>query len=58
MGDDDPKVSVEEARAWSRHTERAFEFRVFKGGHFYLAAHQQEILRLIADRAAVPAGTA
>lgn len=58
VGDDDPKVSVEEAQAWSRHTDTAFHFRVFKGGHFYLAAHRREILRLIADRAAVPAGTA
>ncbi|WP_405386392.1 alpha/beta fold hydrolase [Streptomyces sp. NBC_01102] len=58
VGDNDPKVTLDEARAWSRHTEQAFEFRVFGGGHFYLVAHQQEILRMIAERAAVPVGTA
>ncbi|MGF1338566.1 thioesterase II family protein [Streptomyces flavovirens] len=58
VGDDDPKVTVEEARTWSHHTEGAFALRVFRGGHFYLTAHQREILRLIADCAAVPAATA
>ncbi|MFF3734881.1 thioesterase II family protein [Streptomyces sp. NPDC002476] len=57
VGDNDPKVALDEARAWSRHTEGAFEFRVFEGGHFYLTEHQQEIVRLITERAAVPAAT-
>ncbi|MFE0176316.1 thioesterase II family protein [Streptomyces sp. NPDC059002] len=50
VGDTDPKVTLDEARAWAEHTEGPFEFRVFKGGHFYLSSHQAEIMRLIADR--------
>ncbi|MCX4911506.1 thioesterase II family protein [Streptomyces sp. NBC_00878] len=55
VGDDDPKVDLDEARAWSEHTENTFEFRVFKGGHFYLTSHQPEIVRLLSSR--VPAKT-
>lgn len=51
VGDDDPKVTVDEARAWSRHTDASFEFHVFKGGHFYLTSHQKEILGLLAKQA-------
>ncbi|GGX58563.1 thioesterase II family protein [Streptomyces minutiscleroticus] len=51
VGDADPKVTLDEARAWSRHTDAAFEFRVFKGGHFYLTSHQDEILGLLAAQA-------
>ncbi|PZG51953.1 thioesterase [Spongiactinospora gelatinilytica] len=46
-GDDDPKVTVEEARAWSAHTTGAFELNVFRGGHFFLAQHQAAILENI-----------
>lgn len=35
-GDDDPKASVEETRAWREHTEGAFDLRIFPGGHFFL----------------------
>ncbi|MCZ0208569.1 thioesterase II family protein [Streptomyces achromogenes] len=52
VGDDDPKVTVEEARAWSRHTDAPFECRVFSGGHFYLTAHQKQVLGLLAEQAA------
>jgi len=55
VGADDPKVTLDEARAWSQHTEGDFELRAFEGGHFYLTEHQQQVVRLIADRAAVPA---
>jgi surfactin synthase thioesterase subunit len=50
VGDDDPKVTVEEARAWSAHTTAAFDFHVFDGGHFYLTSHQSELLKIIADQ--------
>ncbi|MEV5351211.1 thioesterase II family protein [Streptomyces achromogenes] len=52
VGDDDPKVTVEEARAWSRHTDAPFECHVFPGGHFYLTAHQKQVLGLLAEQAA------
>ncbi|MBL1082484.1 thioesterase [Streptomyces actinomycinicus] len=51
VGDDDPKVTVDEARAWSRHTDASFGFHVFKGGHFYLTAHQDAVLGLLAKQA-------
>jgi surfactin synthase thioesterase subunit len=35
-GVDDPRVSVEEARAWSAHTTGGFTFATYPGGHFYL----------------------
>ncbi|MGW1290842.1 thioesterase II family protein, partial [Streptomyces sp. NPDC002586] len=51
VGDDDPKVTVDEARAWSRHTDASFDFHVFQGGHFYLTSHQNEVLDLLAKEA-------
>ncbi|MFC5723466.1 thioesterase II family protein [Streptomyces gamaensis] len=50
VGDDDPKVTVAEARAWEQHTTGDFDFHVFPGGHFFLAHHQRVINKLIADR--------
>jgi len=51
-GDDDPQVSLEEARAWSEHTDAAFELIVYPGGHFYLepqaAAVRRDLLARIA----------
>ncbi|CAL9649390.1 thioesterase [Streptomyces sp. DH-12] len=49
-GDADPKVTVEQARAWAEHTEGPFDFHVFPGGHFYLANHQPQIVRIVTDR--------
>ncbi|MET9294004.1 alpha/beta fold hydrolase [Streptomyces sp. NPDC003077] len=47
VGDADPRVTVDEARAWQSHTTRGCDLHVFSGGHFYLADHQPEILRLV-----------
>ncbi|HET6501548.1 MAG TPA: alpha/beta fold hydrolase [Amycolatopsis sp.] len=60
VGDDDPKVTLDEARSWGEHTTGEFEFRAFRGGHFYLDAHAREVIDLISARltAAVTAGTA
>ncbi|RJL20157.1 thioesterase II family protein [Bailinhaonella thermotolerans] len=43
VGDDDPKTTVEEAGAWSRHTTGGFDLRVFPGGHFYLDDQVAEV---------------
>ncbi|MFI2762289.1 thioesterase II family protein [Streptomyces echinatus] len=51
VGDDDPKVTLDEARAWSRHTNTSSEFHVFEGGHFYLTIHQKQILELLVEKA-------
>lgn len=44
VGDDDPKVTEDEARAWSEHTTGDVRFRSFAGGHFYLNSHMPEVL--------------
>ncbi|MFC5902904.1 thioesterase II family protein [Streptomyces zhihengii] len=49
-GDEDPKVTVEEARAWQNHTSAAFDFHVFDGGHFFLTAHQSRLLKTMLDQ--------
>jgi pyochelin biosynthesis protein PchC len=36
VGDSDPKVTVDEARLWEKHTVADFEMHVYPGGHFYL----------------------
>ncbi|MFF7725399.1 thioesterase II family protein [Streptomyces sp. NPDC008001] len=54
-GDDDPKVTVEEAAAWAGHTDGPFTLKVFPGGHFFLARHQAEIVRLMAGQLEAPA---
>lgn len=46
-GDADPRVSVNEARAWRDHTDGAFQFRIFTGGHFYLTTHAPEVAKVI-----------
>jgi surfactin synthase thioesterase subunit len=50
VGDDDPKVTLDEARAWRDHTTGRFDFNVFKGGHFFISSHQPEVLSIIADQ--------
>ncbi|WP_066368541.1 thioesterase II family protein [Herbidospora mongoliensis] len=42
-GDDDPKTTEDEARAWSAHTKGGFDLRVFRGGHFFLNDHAHKI---------------
>jgi surfactin synthase thioesterase subunit len=50
VGDDDPKVTVEEAEAWAHHTSADFDLHVFDGGHFYLTTHQTRLLKIMTDR--------
>ncbi|MFI9273483.1 thioesterase II family protein [Kitasatospora sp. NPDC052896] len=56
IGDDDPKSTVEEAKAWAEETTGEFSLRVFPGGHFYLATQQQAVLGEITDRLRALAG--
>jgi surfactin synthase thioesterase subunit len=35
-GDDDPRVTLDAARAWARHTTADCEVLVYPGGHFFL----------------------
>ncbi|TYB44917.1 thioesterase II family protein [Actinomadura chibensis] len=48
-GDDDPHVTLDEARAWRDHTTGAFDLQVFQGGHFYLTARPKETLARLTD---------
>jgi surfactin synthase thioesterase subunit len=50
VSDSDPKVTVDEARAWADHTTGGFELHTFSGGHFYLAQHQRTVINLISDQ--------
>jgi surfactin synthase thioesterase subunit len=49
VGDCDPKVDLDEARAWGEHTEGKFEFRVFPGGHFYIDTHAPAVIAALAE---------
>lgn len=49
IGDNDPRVSLDEARAWSEHTTGPFDLRIFRGGHFYLVDQQEEVVAGISD---------
>ncbi|MDF5757187.1 alpha/beta fold hydrolase [Spongiactinospora sp. TRM90649] len=53
-GDNDPKTTLDEARAWSGHTTGEFEMRVYPGGHFFLTRHARrinaELTRFFAER--------
>ncbi|MGW7825196.1 thioesterase II family protein [Streptomyces puniciscabiei] len=39
VGDSDPMVTIQAARAWREHTSGDFDFKVFPGSHFYLVDH-------------------
>ncbi|MFF0648037.1 thioesterase II family protein [Streptomyces tendae] len=46
-GDDDPMATVEEAHAWSAHTEGPTDLHVFPGGHFYLNDRAADVLTVV-----------
>ncbi|MFE4609208.1 thioesterase II family protein [Streptomyces niveus] len=43
IGDDDPKVTSQEAARWREHTTSEFSLEIFPGGHFYLADRLMEL---------------
>ncbi|MBV8932507.1 MAG: thioesterase [Kutzneria sp.] len=49
VGAADPRVSMHDAQAWERHTSMGFRFRVFPGGHFYLAEPTAELRTALAE---------
>lgn len=49
VGDDDPQVTIDEARAWGEHTTAGFDLRVFTGGHFYLNTHAAAVMNAITE---------
>jgi len=48
-GTEDGKVSLDEARAWERHTTGGFRLRTFPGDHFYLFAHRERVLQALRE---------
>ncbi|MGC9498420.1 thioesterase II family protein [Streptomyces sp. WG7] len=54
-GDADPRTSREEADAWERHTTGGFGIHRFPGGHFFLASHQERIMKLVSEELAAAA---
>lgn len=46
-GENDPRVSLDEARAWSTHTTGPMDMQVFSGGHFFLVEHSAEVIELL-----------
>lgn len=51
-GDNDPRVSIDEAAAWEEHTTGPTELHVLPGGHFYLVDQNERVVELLADRLA------
>ncbi|MEU7474497.1 alpha/beta fold hydrolase [Lentzea sp. NPDC042327] len=49
VGDDDPLVTLDEARAWQRHTTGTTELHVLPGGHFFLEDQWPRITGLVGD---------
>ncbi|MGW6793688.1 thioesterase II family protein [Streptomyces chartreusis] len=47
VGTNDPQATIDEVRAWSKHTAADFTLRVFGGGHFYLDAHAEAVAEMI-----------
>lgn len=49
VGAGDPRVTLDEAKAWDQHTEAGSEVRVFPGGHFYLTERPVETVASLRD---------
>jgi len=56
-GDRDPRVSVEEARAWKEHSTGPSDLRVLPGGHFFLVDQAAPITATVTEKLAGPALT-
>jgi surfactin synthase thioesterase subunit len=49
-GDDDPKTTLDEARAWQAHTTGSFDLKVFPGGHFFLVQQAAAVIGTVRDQ--------
>ncbi|MFI7123020.1 thioesterase II family protein [Amycolatopsis sp. NPDC049868] len=57
LGEDDPKVTVEEAESWRDHTTASCTLTTYPGGHFYLSAQAPKVVRTIVDVLTPTGGT-
>ncbi|MGW0537767.1 thioesterase II family protein [Streptomyces sp. NPDC003032] len=48
-GTADPKVTLDEARAWRGHGSGEFALRTFTGGHFFIEEHRDAVAGVLAD---------
>lgn len=48
-GESDPRVGIDEAKAWQQVTDGEFALRTFPGGHFYLTAQKVAVAAAIAE---------
>lgn len=46
-GDNDPRVSVDEAGAWAEHTTGPTDLQVLPGGHFFLVDQHEHVLETL-----------
>ncbi|MFD6043854.1 thioesterase II family protein [Streptomyces koyangensis] len=46
-GDNDPKTTLDEAKAWGRHTTGALDLQVFPGGHFFISDQSAEVMAVV-----------
>lgn len=46
-GDNDPKTTPDEAKAWAQQTTGSFDLHVFAGGHFFLTDHADAIIKIL-----------
>jgi surfactin synthase thioesterase subunit len=53
-GDSDPKTTLDEAKAWGRHTTGSFDIHIYSGGHFFLTAHAGQVIKLLHEH--LPSG--
>lgn len=56
-GDSDPRVTIEEARAWAAHTTGPTDLHVLPGGHFFLVDERGDVVTILLRRLAARVGT-
>nr|AXL06071.1 thioesterase [uncultured bacterium] len=49
-GDSDPRVSIDEARAWDEHTTGPTDLQVLPGGHFFLVDQSEQVIALLGQK--------
>ncbi|MFE6491536.1 thioesterase II family protein [Streptomyces sp. NPDC057748] len=50
VGTEDPKATLDEARAWGEHTKGDFDMLTYPGGHFYLNNHAPRVISAISQK--------
>ena len=51
-GDSDPRVSIDEARAWDEHTTGPTDLHVLPGGHFFLIDNKAQVIDILLQKLA------